>query len=81
MVTNQHVVGGNRSVTVRMHDGTEYPASVLGVDPVADLAVVDIVPEISHPFVPLGDSSRVQVGEEVVAIGYPLGSNLGSRRL
>lgn len=77
VVTNQHVVGGNRSVTVRMHDGTEHRAVVLGVDPVADLAVVDIAPEIALTPVPLGDSSQVQVGEEVVAIGYPLGFQLG----
>ena len=77
VVTNQHVVSGNRSVTVRMHDGTEYQASVLGVDAVADLAVVDIAPEIAFPYVPLGDSSLVQVGEEVIAIGYPLGFQLG----
>ena len=77
VVTNQHVVGGNRSVTVRMRDGTEYQAGVLGVDAVADLAVVDILPEIAFTPVPLGDSSLVQVGEEVVAIGYPLGYQLG----
>ena len=77
VVTNQHVVGGNRSVTVRMNDGTEYPASVLGVDAVADLAVIDIAPEIALTPVPLGDSSKVQVGEDVVAIGYPLGYQLG----
>ncbi len=77
VVTNQHVVSGNRSVTVRMHDGTEYPASVLGVDAVADLAVVDIAPEVALPHVPLGDSSRVQLGEGVVAMGFPLGFQLG----
>ena len=44
---------------------------------IADLAVVDIVPEIALAPVPLGDSSLVQVGEEVVAIGYPLGYQLG----
>ena len=77
VVTNQHVVSGNRSVTVRMHDGTEYQASVLGVDGVADLAVVDIVPEIALTPLSLGDSSLVQVGEEVIAIGYPLGYQLG----
>ncbi|MCY4651701.1 MAG: trypsin-like peptidase domain-containing protein, partial [Dehalococcoidia bacterium] len=77
VVTNQHVVSGNRNVTVRMNDGTEYPASVLGVDATADLAVVDIAPEIALTPVPLGDSSRVQVGEEVVAVGYPLGFQLG----
>ena len=77
VATNQHVVGGNRSVTVRMNDGTEYHASVLGVDAVADLAVVDIAAEIALTPVSLGDSSLVQVGEEVVAIGYPLGYQLG----
>ena len=77
VVTNQHVVGGNQSVTVRMHDGTEYPASVLGVDAVADLAIVDIAPEIALTPVPLGDSDLVQLGEQVVAIGYPLGYQLG----
>ncbi len=77
VVTNQHVVGGNRSVTVRMNDGTEYPASVLGVDAVADLAVVDIAASGNFTPVTLGDSSRVQVGEEVIAIGYPLGFQLG----
>ena len=77
VATNQHVVSGNQSVTVRMHDGTEYPASVLGVDAVADLAIVDIAPEITLTPVPLGDSSLVQVGEEVVAMGYPLGHQLG----
>ena len=77
VVTNQHVVSGNQSVTVRMNDGTEYHASVLGVDAIADLAIVDIAPEITLTPVPLGDSSLVQVGEEVIAIGYPLGFQLG----
>lgn len=77
VVTNQHVVGGNRSVTVRMHDGTEYPAVVLGVDSVADLAVVDISGGQNIQPLPLGNSSQVQVGEEVIAIGYPLGFQLG----
>ena len=50
---------------------------MLGVDPVADLAVVDIAPEIALTPVSLGDSSLVQVGEEVIAIGYPLAYELG----
>ena len=77
VVTNQHVVSGNRNVTIRMNDGTEYPASVLGVEATADLAVVDIAPEAALTPVHLGDSSRVQVGEEVIAMGYPLGYQLG----
>ena len=77
VVTNEHVVRGDQNVTVRMHSGTEYQAAVLGVDAVADLAVVDIAPEIALTPVPLGDSDLVQVGDEVVAIGYPLGFQIG----
>ena len=77
VVTNQHVVGGNRSVTVRLSDGTEYQAAVLGVDVNADLAIVDITPEIAVSRVPLGDSDLVQRGEEVLVVGYPLGYQLG----
>ncbi len=73
VVTNQHVVGSNQSVTVRMYGGTEYQAKVLGVDAVADLAIVDIDGGQNLQPLPLGDSDSVQVGEEVVAIGYPLG--------
>ncbi len=77
VVTNQHVVGGNRSVTVRLSDGSEYRAAVLGVDPVADLAVVDMDGGENLRALTLGDSDTAQIGEEVVAIGYPLGFQLG----
>ena len=73
VVTNQHVVEANPSVTVRMHDGTEHQASVLGVDAVADLSIVGIDGGQNIQPLTLGDSDSVQVGEEVVAIGYPLG--------
>ncbi len=72
VVTNEHVVEGYQNVTVRMFDGTEHQASVLGVDANADLALIDIDGGENFHSVPLGDSSRVQVGEDVIAIGYPL---------
>ena len=74
VVTNQHVVESNQTVTVRMYGGTEYQASVLGVDAVADLAIVDINGGSNIQPVPLGDSDSVRVGEEVVAIGLPAGT-------
>ena len=72
VVTNEHVVRGYRDVTVRMFDGMEYQARVLGVDANADLALIDINGGENFQPVPLGDSSRVQLGEAVIAIGYPL---------
>ena len=77
VVTNQHVVGGNLSVTVRISDGTEYQASVLGVSTRADLAIIDIGGGGNIQPVPLGDSDNVQVGEDVIAMGFPLGFQLG----
>ena len=72
VVTNEHVVEGFQSVTVRMLDGTEYQASVLGVDANADLAVVDISGGSNFQVLPFGDSSHAQPGDSVIAIGYPL---------
>ena len=77
LVTNEHVIRGFSRVTVRIFDGTEYQADVLGFDQVADLTVVDIDGGQNLQPIPLGDSARVQVGEEVVALGFPLGSQLG----
>ena len=56
-----------------MHDETAYEADVLGIDELADIAVVQLPPgRLLHP-VPLGDSSLAEVGDEVIVIGYPLG--------
>ena len=77
IVTNEHVVRGSNSVTVRMADGTEHQATVLGVSTRADLAIVDINDAVNVQTVPLRDSDAVQVGEDVVAMGFPLGFQLG----
>jgi serine protease Do len=75
ILTNAHVVFNRQSVRVTLDDGTEVAAQVVGADPILDVAVVRI-PKPSEgtlPTVTLGDSDRVRVGEEVVAIGNPLG--------
>jgi S1-C subfamily serine protease len=74
IVTNEHVVDNADSVSVRFWNGNTYKASVVGSDPSTDLAVikVDAPQSVLHPLT-LGDSSKVRVGDAVVAIGSPFG--------
>jgi serine protease Do len=74
ILTNKHVVDGASTVGVVLADGTSYTnVQVLGTDPLNDVAFLKI-PNVSNlPAAELGDSSSVQVGEEVVAIGNSLG--------
>ncbi|MHB1244410.1 MAG: S1C family serine protease [Gaiellaceae bacterium] len=74
VITNQHVVDGAQSVSVRFADGTTYDAKVVGADPSTDIAVLDVdAPESALSPLGLADSSSVEVGEGVVAIGSPFG--------
>ena len=75
IVTNQHVIDGARRVYVRLFDGREYEAEIVGEDVRSDIAVVRI-DETNLPTASLGDSERVRVGEWVLAIGNPLGNTL-----
>jgi S1-C subfamily serine protease len=74
IVTNEHVVDNADSVSVRFWNGNTYKASVVGSDQSTDLAVIKVdAPEsVLHP-VTFGDSSKVRVGDAVVAIGSPFG--------
>jgi len=74
IVTNQHVVAGANSITVTFWNGKNVKATLVGTDPSTDLAVIHVsVPSSQlHPL-PLGNSSAVQVGSGVVAIGSPFG--------
>ena len=74
VVTNQHVVAGADSISVRFWNGSTYKATLVGSDASTDLAVLDVDAPTSvlHPL-SLGDSSKVQVGDGVVAIGSPFG--------
>ena len=76
ILTNAHVVDGADRVTVRFEeDGEEIEAEVKGVDTSTDLAALQIDPsEVDNlQVLPLGDSSKVEVGDAVVAIGNPFG--------
>jgi len=74
IVTNQHVVDGATSITVRFKDGKTAKATLVGTDPSTDIAVIKVdVPASSlHPLT-LGTSSTVLPGQDVVAIGSPFG--------
>lgn len=74
VVTNYHVIEGATSVNIILSTGEEVSAEVVNYDSVEDLAVLNIVDDIAMPGVAeLGDSSSVETGEEVIAIGNPLG--------
>ena len=74
IVTNNHVVDGAQSMTVTLYDGTNIQAQVVGTDAADDLAVIQISPPSKGLTVAtLGDSSKLTVGEDVMAIGNPLG--------
>ncbi|MDO4492784.1 MAG: trypsin-like peptidase domain-containing protein [Clostridia bacterium] len=72
IVTNAHVVSGANKITVTTHDDKSYEAKLIGSDERNDLAVLKIEAEGLKPAV-LGSSSAINIGDEVVAIGNPLG--------
>ena len=74
IVTNEHVVDGATSISVKLADGSTYRATVVGTDTSHDLAVVRVDAPVNklHPL-QLGDSDTVQVGDDVVAIGDQFG--------
>ena len=74
IVTNHHVVSGAHNVTVTLIDKREFVATVVGNDPQTDLAVMKISGN-DLPSIPWGDSSTLEVGESVLAIGNPFGLN------
>ncbi len=74
IVTNYHVVRDAQQIVVTRIDGSSYAARLVGFDPLTDLAVVNIDPEGARlPTLSLGDSSQLQVGQKVLAIGNPFG--------
>jgi len=74
IVTNNHVVSGALSIQVVLSNGTKEPAKLTGTDTADDLAVLKIaVPPAGLSVATLGDSAQLQVGQEVLVIGNPLG--------
>ena len=74
ILTNNHVVENATDITVKLGDGREFKAKVVGRDPKTDVALIKI--EVSSlPVIPFGDSDKLEVGEPVMAIGNPFGLN------
>ncbi|HET8845989.1 MAG TPA: trypsin-like peptidase domain-containing protein, partial [Ktedonobacteraceae bacterium] len=76
IVTNNHVVSGASTIQVTLADGTVLPGKLAGSDKADDLAIVKITPPASGlTVVEIGDSSQLKVGQEVLALGSPLGNS------
>ena len=77
ILTNHHVVKGADTIKVTLQNEKEYEARLVGSDPKTDVALIKIVKKngehISFPFISMGNSEKVEVGEWVVAIGNPFG--------
>jgi len=74
VLTNNHVIAGAKTVTVTLPDKREFKGRIVGSDPKSDVAVVKI-DGTQLPTIPWGDSSHLQVGEYVLAVGNPFGLN------
>jgi serine protease Do len=73
VVTNYHVVEHADTITVILHDGTRRAATIRGVDPKTDLALLQIDASAPLPYVRFGDSDHAEVGDWVIAVGNPFG--------
>ncbi len=72
ILSNYHVVGNADKITVKLHDGREFDAKKVGADPKSEVAVIKIDAD-DLPYLELGDSQAIEVGEWVVAVGNPFG--------
>ncbi len=73
VVTNNHVVEGADTITVRMHDGVRHEAEIVGRDEKTDLALLKVETDSAMPAVKWANSDKVRVGDWAIAIGNPMG--------
>jgi len=74
ILTNHHVIQDSTKVEVTLSDGSKWPARFVGADPDNDLAVIKIdAPKEKLTVIPMGESSELQIGQKVLAIGNPFG--------
>ncbi|MDI6667881.1 trypsin-like peptidase domain-containing protein [Leuconostoc falkenbergense] len=78
IVTNNHVIDGAAKIQVMLHNGKQATATLVGKDAMTDLAVLKIASDNVTTTAEFGDSSKIAVGENVLAIGSPLGSEYAS---
>ncbi len=73
IVTNNHVVDGADKIQVKLPDGRQFDATVVGTDPRTDLALLKVEASKPLPYVTFGDSDKLRVGDVVLAVGNPFG--------
>lgn len=73
IVTNNHVIDNAKDIEVTLTDGSEYPAKLIGTDPKTDLALLKVETKKPLPYVSLGDSDKIRIGDWVMAVGNPFG--------
>ncbi len=73
ILTNNHVVAGADKIVVKLKNGRELPAKIVGRDKKTDLALLKIPAKHKLPWLPLGDSDKMRVGDWVIAVGNPFG--------
>jgi len=73
ILTNNHVIEGAQSIEVTLYNGEKVPAELVGTDALTDIAVLKIDAEHVEVVAELGDSTQLRTGEDVIAIGNPLG--------
>jgi len=73
VITNNHVIQGADDILVRVNGDKEYEATIIGTDPLSDIAVLQIKSEDTFIPVKLGDSNKARIGDWVIAIGNPFG--------
>ncbi len=73
LVTNNHVIEDAEEITIRMSDGREFKATLVGTDPATDLAVLKVDAGRAVPFVRFAEDVNLRVGDFVVAVGNPFG--------
>ena len=78
IVTNEHVVHGGTEIVVTLADGRDFPADVLGVDEITDIALLRLRNASKLPVAPMGTSNNLIIGEWAIAIGNPFGYSLSN---
>lgn len=76
IVTNNHVIEGATEVVVKLADGRSFPATVVGSDPMTDIALLRIDAGEVLPAVTFGSSETIRVGDEAIAVGNPFGLSI-----
>lgn len=73
ILTNYHVIANAEKIKVSLESGEEYDAKVIGTDQKTDIALLKIEGKKKFPYLPLGDSDKLRIGDWVIAIGNPFG--------